>query len=250
MMPMATTLHIGTSGWHYPHWRGRFYPEALPPRDWLAYYARRFDSVEINSSFYRLPSLSTARHWRDSVPKGFRFALKASHFITHRKKLLTPRASLRRLLTVAHALGPCCGPILFQLPPHWRCNPARLATFLHALPARRDCAFEFRDPSWHKPEVYALLRRHHVAFCIYQLAGFESPHVLTADFAYIRLHGPAAAAYAGSYPDAALASWAEEIRRWKKLRRVYVYFDNDAAAYAADNAQTLRALLGGDRDAD
>jgi len=246
---MATTFHIGTSGWHYPHWRGRFYPEAVPTRDWLAYYAQQFDSVEINSSFYRLPSLSTVRHWRDSVPKDFRFALKASRFITHRKKLRAPVASLRRLLAVAHALGPRRGPLLFQLPPRWRCNPARLAAVLRALPARGDYAFEFRDPSWHNPEVYALLRRYRAAFCIYELAGFESPHVLTANFAYIRLHGPAAAAYAGSYSDAALAAWAEEIRGWKRLRRVYVYFDNDEAAYAADNAQTLRALLGGGRHA-
>jgi uncharacterized protein YecE (DUF72 family) len=243
MHGMTAVMRIGTSGWHYPHWRGRFYPDTLPARDWLEYYARRFDSVEINASFYRLPSLATARHWRDTVPDGFRFALKASRFITHRKKLRAPRTTTRALLAVVRTLGPKCGPILFQLPPRWRCNPQRLAAFLATLPKRHEYAFEFRDPSWHNPEVYALLRRHHAAFCIYQLAGFESPHVLTADFTYVRLHGPAAYAYGGSYSGDALAAWAQEIRGWPRLRQVYVYFDNDEAGYAAQNALALRRLL-------
>jgi uncharacterized protein YecE (DUF72 family) len=238
-------VHIGTSGWHYPHWQGRFYPSALPASAWLGYYARQFDSVEINVSFYRLPSLAAARAWREQTPPGFRFALKASRYITHMKKLRAPHRSLRAFLAVARALGPKCGPLLFQLPPRWRCNPSRLAAFLRALPKNRACAFEFRDPSWHTPEVYALLRRHNAAFCIYELAGFESPHVLTADITYVRLHGPAAYAYGGSYPDAALAAWAGEIRSWQKLKHVYVFFDNDEAGYAVRNALTLQALLTG-----
>jgi uncharacterized protein YecE (DUF72 family) len=135
--------------------------------------------------------------------------------------------------------------LLFQLPPRWHSNPERLAAFLRNLPTHRECVFEFRDPSWHNPQVYALLRRHNAAFCIYDLAGFESPHALTADFAYLRLHGPSTQAYTGAYSVAALAAWANEIRGWRKLRRIYVYFDNDEAAHAVDNARQLHDLLAG-----
>jgi uncharacterized protein YecE (DUF72 family) len=242
---MATAYYVGTSGWHYPHWRGPFYPHNLAPAAWLGFYARQFATVEINSSFYRLPSLAALRAWRQATPPGFSFALKASRYITHMKKLRAPRQSLRVFLGVTRALGKRCGPLLFQLPPRWRCNPERFAAFLRALPKNRECAFELRDRSWHNPEIYALLRRYNAAFCIYELAGFESPHTLTADFAYIRLHGPSAWAYAGCYSPDVLAQWAQRIRAWKKLRRVYVYFDNDEAAYATRNALELRALLEG-----
>jgi len=242
---MSASYYIGTSGWHYPHWQGSFYPRDLAPAAWLGYYAQHFATVEINSSFYRLPSSATARVWKNATPAGFTFAIKASRYITHMKKLRAPRTSLRAFLAVTQALGNKCGPLLFQLPPRWRCNPERLAAFLQALPGNRECAFELRDLSWHNPEVYALLRRHNAAFCIYELGGFESPQVITADFAYIRLHGPAAYAYGGCYSESALEKWAERIRSWKKLRRVYVYFDNDEAGYAAHNALRLRALLEG-----
>jgi len=242
---MAASYYIGTSGWHYPHWQGPFYPQGLVPAAWLDYYARQFATVEINSSFYRLPSHAVARAWKTATPAGFTFAIKASRYITHMKKLRTPRTSLHAFLAVTQALGKKCGPLLFQLPPRWRCNPGRLAAFLRALPKNRECVFELRDPSWHNPEVYALLRRYNAAFCVYELGGFESPHVITADFAYIRLHGPAARAYGGSYSASAMERWAECIRGWKKLRRVYIYFDNDEAGYAAHNALALRVLLEG-----
>jgi uncharacterized protein YecE (DUF72 family) len=244
---MAASYYIGTSGWHYPHWQGPFYPRGLVPAAWLEYYARQFSTVEINNSFYGLPSHATARAWKSATPASFTFAMKASRYITHMKKLRAPRASLRAFLKVAQALGKKCGPLLFQLPPRWHCNPERLAVFLQALPRNRDCVFEFRDPSWHNPEVYALLRRYNAAFCQYELGGFESPHVITADFTYIRLHGPAASAYGGCYSDSALEKWAARIRDWKELRRVYVYFDNDEAGYAVRNALALRALLEGQR---
>lgn len=244
---MGASCYIGTSGWHYPHWQGRFYPQGLAPAAWLDYYSRQFATVEINSSFYRLPSRAAVRAWKMATPAGFTFAIKASRYITHMKKLRAPRTSLRAFLAVTQALGNKCGPLLFQLPPRWRCNPERLAAFLKALPRNRECAFELRDPSWYKPEVYALLRRYNAAFCIYELAGFESPQVITADFAYIRLHGPATYAYGGCYTDSALEAWAERIRGWKKLRRAYVYFDNDEAGYAVRNALALRALLEGRR---
>lgn len=242
---MPASYYIGTSGWHYPHWQGPFYPRDLAPAAWLEYYARHFATVEINSSFYRLPSHAAARAWKNVTPAGFTFAIKASRYITHMKKLRAPRTSLRAFLAVIRALGNKGGPLLFQLQPRWRFNPERLAAFLQALPNNRECVFELRDPSWHNPEVYALLRRYNAAFCIYELAGFESPQVITADFAYIRLHGPAAYAYGGSYSESALEVWAERICGWKQLRRVYVYFDNDEAGYAVHNALALRTLLEG-----
>jgi uncharacterized protein YecE (DUF72 family) len=244
---MPASYYIGTSGWHYPHWQGPFYPRDLAPAAWLEYYARHFATVEINSSFYRLPSHATARTWKMATPVGFNFAIKASRYITHMKKLRAPRTSLRAFLAVVRALGNKGGPLLFQLPPRWCCNPERLAAFLQALPKKRECAFELRDPSWHNPEVYALLRRYNAAFCIYELAGFESPQVITADFTYIRLHGPAAYAYGGLYSNRALEAWAERIRGWKQLRRAYVYFDNDESGYAVRNALALRTLLEGRR---
>lgn len=240
-----TSYHIGTSGWHYPHWQGRFYPPTVARAAWLHYYAQHFATVEINASFYRLPSRAAARAWKNATPAGFTFAIKASRYITHMKKLRAPRTSLRAFLAVTQALGTKCGPLLFQLPPRWRCNPERLEAFLRALPKNRECVFELRDPSWHNPQVYALLRRHNAAFCQYELGGFVSPHVITADFTYIRLHGPSASAYGGCYSDNALKKWAARIRGWKKLRRVYVYFDNDEAGYAARNALSLRTLLEG-----
>jgi uncharacterized protein YecE (DUF72 family) len=245
---MPAIYRIGTSGWHYAHWQGPFYPPTLPASGWLEYYARHFDSVEVNNSFYRLPSLATARAWRDSTPPQFHFAIKANRGITHMHKLRPPQRRLRAFLAVARVLGKKCGPLLFQLPPRWRSNPERLAAFLRKLPRGREYAFEFRDPSWHNSEVYAVLRRYNAAFCLFQLAGFESARILTADFAYIRLHGPASYAYGGCYSHADLAGWAREIRSWKHLRSVYVFFDNDEAGYAARNALELRHLLDG-RDA-
>jgi len=239
---MTASIHIGTSGWHYAHWRGPFYPDDLAPRHWLEFYARRFDTVEINNSFYRLPSPGALRAWTRGTPHTFRFAIKASRYITHMKKLTDPVPSLKAFLAVVEGLGGKAGPALFQLPPRWRCNPERLAAFLRALPRRLPCAFELRDPSWHDPEIYRLLRRHNAAFCIFDLAGFTAPFELTADFAYIRLHGPAGA-YRGCYGKKQLQGWARRIRSWKDLKRVYVYFDNDQAGYAPGNALELKALL-------
>jgi uncharacterized protein YecE (DUF72 family) len=240
---MGIAYRVGTSGWHYLHWRGTFYPPSLPTSEWLGWYQRHFDTVEINSSFYRLPSTATASAWGDAAPAGFTFAVKASRYLTHMKKLQSARPALARFLAVCQALGKRCGPLLFQLPPGWKCDPPRLAAFLGDLPERRECAFELRDPSWHVDAIYALLERHNAAFCIYDLKGCQSPRPLTADFAYLRLHGPGPQAYCGSYGPAALAGWADSILAWKHLRRVYVYFDNDEAGHAVRDALDLRRLL-------
>lgn len=235
-------LRIGSSGWHYAHWRGVFYPADLRPQQMLAFYARHFDTVEVNNTFYRLPAVSTVRAWHDKTPPGFCFAVKASRYITHMKKLKQPHAGLARMTPVLKALKEKRGPVLFQLPPRWKKNTELLAQFLAALPEDLSCAFEFRDPSWHHPEVYAALNGHNAAFCIFDLAGFCAPLEISADFAYVRLHGPDGA-YAGCYSKRALRGWAERIRGWSHLKQVYVYFDNDQAAYAVRNALELKELL-------
>ena len=188
---MNAAIHIGTSGWHYPHWRGVFYPRELPSSQWLAYYARRFRCVEINNSFYRLPEPASFARWHAETPADFRFSVKAPQGITHRKKLKNCRDSLARFLDHAANLEDKLAMVLFQLPPRWHCNPRRLASFLRLLPAGLPCSFEFRDPSWHNEEVYALLRAHGAAFCIFELGELHSPEVVTTETAYIRLHGPA-----------------------------------------------------------
>lgn len=238
-------LRIGTSGWHYPHWEGPFYPEGLPKTQWLDYYAERFDTIEINATFYRLPEPETFAAWREATPKYFLFSVKASRLITHMKKLKEAGPALEGLLAAAGELKEKFGPLLFQLPPRWHCNPERLGEFLGILPKGLRAAFEFRDPSWHCEEIYALLKRHGAGFCIFDLAGSESPKVITSDFAYVRLHGPGSA-YCGSYAEKALAGWADWLRKRTDLRAAYVYFDNDQSAYAAANALELKAMLNRD----
>ena len=236
-------IRIGTSGWHYKHWLGNFYPEKLAGSKMLAYYYERFDTVEINNSFYMLPKIETLTCWREATPKNFEFAIKASRFLTHNKKLKEPENALNNFLPRAEALGSKLGPILFQLPPKWRINIERLAEFLDALPKYHQYTFEFRETSWLVPEVYELLRKHNSAFCIYELAGFHSSIEITADWSYIRLHGPGGK-YQGSYSDKTLRDWAERIVDWsKRLKSIYVYFDNDQAGYAPSNALTLKHLV-------
>ena len=236
-------IRIGTSGWHYKHWVGRFYPEKFPAPNMLAYYDQRFDTVEINNSFYRLPKIETLSAWRDATPRNFEFAIKASRFLTHNKKLKEPENALNNFLPRAEALGKKLGPILFQLPPKWRFNMDRLSEFLEALPRHNRYTFEFREQSWLVQPVYDLLRKYNSAFCIYELAGFQSPLKITADWTYVRLHGPGGK-YQGSYGDTVLQQWAGRIRDWsEELKSIYVYFDNDQAGYAAFNALTLKNLV-------
>jgi len=236
-------IRVGTSGWHYKHWLGNFYPKKLPAARMLAYYFEHFDSVEINNSFYMLPKIETLGCWRDAAPKNFEFAIKASRFLTHNKKLKEPENALNNFLPRAEALGKKLGPILFQLPPKWRLNLERLAEFLEALPKYHRYTFEFREPRWLVDPVYELLRRHNTAFCIYELAGFNSPIQITADWAYVRLHGPGGK-YQGSYNNKVLGAWVERIADWSQsLKSIYIYFDNDQAGFAAANALSLKRML-------
>ena len=236
---MPGEVRIGTSGWHYRHWLGRFYPRDMSASRMFEYYQRFFDTVELNNTFYRLPTPDAFVAWRKSAPQGFCFAVKGSRFLTHNKKLKEPEQALQNLLPRAELLGKKLGPVLFQLPPGWKVNVERLRQFLHALPARRRFAFEFREPTWNTQAVYDTLRRHHAAYCIHQLAGFHTPILVTADFAYVRLHGPGGK-YQGCYTDKQLCEWADRIAGWsQELTAVYVYFDNDDSGYAPRNALEL-----------
>jgi len=207
-------------------------------------YVQHFDTVEINNSFYKLPEIRTFESWREATPNRFLFAVKASRFLTHNKKLKDPENALNNFLPRAEALGGKLGPILFQLPPRWKVNVERLQQFLEALPSYHRYAFEFREPSWNSPRVFETLRQYNAAFCIHELAGFHSPLEVTADFTYVRLHGPGGK-YQGSYSAARLQKWASWIEAWRpRLRAIHVYFDNDQAGYAAQNALQLKKMVG------
>jgi uncharacterized protein YecE (DUF72 family) len=241
---MPTEIRIGTSGYHYKHWIGPFYPSKTSPSQMLEHYVHHFDTLELNNSFYRLPTADAFAAWRDATPRNFVFAVKASRFITHNKKLKDPENALDNLLPRAEHLGRKLGPVLFQLPPRWKVNVARLEALLEILPRKHRYAFEFRETSWMNNDVLRALRRHNAAFCIYELAGYHSPCEITADFAYIRLHGPGEGKYQGSYSTVRLRRWARQIEQWScKLKAIYVYFDNDQFGYAARNALTLRKIV-------
>jgi uncharacterized protein YecE (DUF72 family) len=242
-MTGSTDIHIGTSGWHYHHWIGPFYPPATRRESFLEHYARHFSTVEINNTFYRLPTRHAVMEWHDGSPPDFVFAAKGSRFITHMKKLKDPKTSIQRYFDLIELLGDKLGPIVFQLPPRWHLNLDRLAEFLKTLPRRRRYAFEFRDESWLDPRTYELLAEDNAALCLYDYAGRQAPLKVTADFVYIRLHGPGRA-YQGSYSDRALAIWARRIHGWRAHGiAVYCYFDNDEHGYAPANALTLARLV-------
>jgi uncharacterized protein YecE (DUF72 family) len=210
----------------------------------LEFYTQHFDTVELNNTFYRLPLETGLETWRESTPKGFCFAAKGSRFITHMKKLKDPQVAIGRYFERVDRLKKKLGPIVFQLPPFWDADAGRLEEFLAALPRRHRYAFELRNPTWHTAEIYRTLHRHNAAFCIFEIAGFQSEHQITANFTYVRLHGPGGA-YQGSYPAATLRNWSERIEAWRKeLVAVYIYFDNDQSAYAVENALELKRLVG------
>lgn len=240
---MTARIHVGTSGWNYKHWLGPFYPEKLPAKEMLAFYAEHFDTVEINATHYHLPKFTSFETWRETVPSNFVFAVKASRFTTHMKKLKAPRTSTEKFFVRVDRLRQRLGPILFQLPPHWKVNIERLETFLSAMPREHRYTFEFRDESWFTDEVYEVLRSHSAALCFYHQMGYDSPPEVTADFVYVRLHGTESK-YGGSYPDSALTAWARRIKRWRKQSKdVYFYFNNDPEGHAVKNALTLKRML-------
>ena len=238
-------IRIGTSGWSYPHWKGPFYPEDISSAKMLPFYMQRLNTVEINSSFYRLPLRKTFEHWRASSPDDFVFAVKASRFITHVKKLTDSAQAVERLFDSASGLGEKVGPLLFQLPPGLKMDPERLRVFLRLLPANWRYCFEFRNPGWFHPEIYSLLSEFRAAFCIYELSGLVSPPEITADFVYLRLHGPAGK-YRGRYSMEQLRTWCERFEGWAgQSLDVFCYFDNDENGFAPLNALELQRLVTG-----
>jgi uncharacterized protein YecE (DUF72 family) len=239
-------VRIGTSGWTYDGWRGPFYPENIPKKEWLRYYASHFVTTEINGSFYRTPSLEAVRTWRDQTPQEFGFAWKASKFITHWKRLTEKcENSIDLMETRLRTLGPKVYAVLFQLPPQFAKNRGRLENFLAMLPRRHRYAFEFRHKSWYADDVLDVLKRHDVALCLSDHGDAPAPWEVTARHVYVRGHGPSGR-YHGSYPRKTLDRWAERILAWKTERRdVLVYFDNDQKAAAPKDARRLMRILDG-----
>jgi uncharacterized protein YecE (DUF72 family) len=239
------SILIGTSGWHYRHWVGSYYPPRMPAKEFLAHYLRDFRTVEINNSFYRLPAEEVLAGWREAVPAGFRFAVKASRFITHFKKLKESGESFGLFFERVRILGKRLGPILFQLPPRWHYDGGRLEAFLASLPPGPSYVFEFRDRDWYRDEALAMLDRFGAGFCIQDMPDSKSPEAVTGRLAYVRFHGPAGK-YQGSYPDKDLERWARRMREWEGLGKpVYAYFNNDIGGFAPRNAKTLMGLVRG-----
>jgi uncharacterized protein YecE (DUF72 family) len=236
------SIRVGCSGWQYRHWRGLFYPAALPQSRWFDYYAGKFDTVEINNTFYRLPEASTFTAWGRRAPRGFLYAVKASRYLTHMKKLKDPAEPLERFFTRARRLERTFGPVLYQLPPRWEVNLERLDLFLEALPRTRRHAIEFRDPSWYSDAVFARLERHKVALCLHDMHGSASGKVPVGPFVYVRFHGPQK--YTGRYSDEALDDWAEWLAgRSRAGAPIYAYFNNDAGGHAPRDAARLRDAI-------
>ena len=233
-------ITIGTSGWVYPHWKGLFYPRDLPSKEWFAYYAARFPTVEINNSFYRLPFEQTFRNWRAQAPPGFCYAVKASRYITHLKRLKDPKEPVHLFWSRAKLLGDRLGPVLFQLPPRFPADPPRLEAFLKTLPKGMTPAFEFRDLSWEIDEVFRLLDHARAAFVYADRPGARVPDVVTGGWCYIRFH-QGARAHPG-YQARKLERWADRIAGLD-AKDVYVYFNNDTMGAAIGDAFKLTELL-------
>jgi uncharacterized protein YecE (DUF72 family) len=235
---------VGTSGWQYRDWKGRFYPKDLPQRRWLEFFSQHFPTVEVNNSFYRLPSEETFARWRKESAEGFVVAVKASRFITHIRRLRDCADPVALFWSRATKLGPKLGPVLFQLPPNFRADTERLREFVSVLPKEMKAAFEFRDRSWESEEVWEILDRAGVAYVLADRPGARIRDVVTGGWSYIRFHqgghGPAGA----DYTRAKLRRWAERIARLPS-KDVFAYFNNDPTAAAVRDAVTLTELLEG-----
>ena len=253
-------IRVGCSGWVYKHWAGDFYPPHVKPVEWFPHYAGIFDTVEINNSFYRLPEWRTFAGWAAKArevrtPSGrpFLYAVKASRFLTHMKRLIDPVDPLDRLLSRARHLGPHLGPILYQLPPRWIPDLTRFEEFLAALPKsieaprggraiRLQHTVEFRDARAYDGPLLDLLERYGVALCLHDMRESVTPRVAIGPFVYVRFHGTTR--YGGRYPDEHLADWASWLRSTHDAgRNVYVYFNNDTGGHAPRDAVRIRSEL-------
>jgi uncharacterized protein YecE (DUF72 family) len=226
---------IGTSGYSYPAWKGRFYPRDLPAKQFLPFYASRFGSVEINNTFYRMPSATLVKSWAGEVPADFVFAVKAPQRITHHKRLVDCADSVAALLEAIEPLGKKTGPILFQLPPNFKKDVPRLAAFLASLPTRWQVALEVRHESWHADDTYEALRAAGAALCISDTEKLSTPLVATAGFGYLRLRRE-------DYVEADIRRWARTLKKqpWKSA---FVYFKHEDQAKGPGHASLLMSLL-------
>lgn len=240
------SVHIGTSGWSYGHWHGELYPHGSPPQDRLGHYVQRFDTAELNASFYRWPRPSSFARWRRVLPTGFGLSVKAPRGLTHGRRLYGPEQWVERIAAGWHELGDRRAVLLVQLPPSLARDDARLGYFLSRVPPWIRVAVELRHPSWDHDDVDRLLERHGAALCVMSGAHLPCRLRATAPFVYVRLHGPDHQhLYAGSYAEQDLRWWADRVREWDAGGRdVLVYFNNDGDAHAVRNATTLRHLLG------
>jgi uncharacterized protein YecE (DUF72 family) len=243
---MAKPVHIGCSGWNYRDWRGAIYPEGLPASRWLERYAELFDTVEINNTFYRLPSQSAVEGWVEQTPRNFVIAVKASRYMTHVKRLREMERTAGRYFEAIQPLAnsPKLGPVLWQLPANFQRDDERLGDALDQLPKGRHC-FEFRHPSWFVPEIFGLLRRHGAALVIGDdpERPFQS-HEITADWTYIRFHR-GNRGRRGNYSTRELEEWKRRIAAWRSNVEVFAYFNNDWEAFAPRNAMWLAERLSG-----
>jgi uncharacterized protein YecE (DUF72 family) len=242
---VGITVHVGTSGWSYDHWGNVLYPPGAPARERLGHYVRRFDTVELNSSFYRWPGPARFAGWRARLPPGFVMSVKAPRGLTHGKKLYAPELWVERIAAGWHELAGKRAVLLVQLPPQLPRDDARLEFFLDRLPDWVRVAVEFRHPTWVHEDVFSLLTRHQAAYCVMSGAGLPCVLRSTAPVVYVRMHGPDAHhLYGRSYPDTDLDWWAARVREWDTMGKdVLVYFNNDGDGNAVRNALTLRSLI-------
>jgi uncharacterized protein YecE (DUF72 family) len=239
---MTAAIRIGTSGWEYRHWAGGFYPSDLARDRWLEHYAAEFATVELNNSFYRLPDADQFEVWAHRVPQRFRFAVKASRYLTHIKRLRDPKEPLRRLWSRARHLGVRLGPVLYQLPPRWKPDLDRMDAFLAAVPEGPQ-AIEFRDRRWYGETTLRALESASVALCLHDMTGSSTPPTPIGPLVYVRFHG-SGARYGGSYSTQRLTAWADRIAGWAADDLpVWVYFNNDAGGHAVRDADRLRTLV-------
>jgi uncharacterized protein YecE (DUF72 family) len=238
--------HVGTSGWSYDHWQGILYPHNTPVKDRLPYYLERWDTVEVNATYYRWPRDVVFSNWRARLPEGFLMTVKASQGLSHRAKLKNPERWLEITERSLRCLGEKLGVLLIQLPPNFGYDHERLRYFLEQKPCWIRTAIEFRHPTWHRDEVFHLLEQHGVAYCV--MSGAHLPCILraTAPFVYVRFHGPDPEhLYGGSYSDDDMRWWADRFREWRgQDRDVWGYFNNDGEGNALRNAGVLKAFLG------
>ena len=233
-------LRIGTSGFQYDHWRGIFYPRDIPKKRWFDYYARHFDTVEINNTFYRLPEVHTFEAWRDQAPAGFLYALKFSRYASHLKRLKDPQGPITQFVERAVHLGDYLGPILVQLPPRWKVNAKRLTAFLDEAPQQYRWAIEFRDSSWLCEEIFGILETYQATLCIHDMLP-DHPQQITSRWIYLRFHGDH---YTGNYSHQFLTSQAQRVREYLlEGLDVYAYFNNDVCGYALRNAHDLKRYV-------